>query len=105
MGIKFNRTSKVQSIILLKSEIKNELKKELKDEIKSNSKIETKNEVFTGHKPIPLKIANKVMKSICKISIKTKKRNILWNRIFFEIFRFKKIFNDKLSYNKSKFRK
>ena len=73
MGIKFNRTSKVQSIILLKSEIKNELKKELKDEIKSNSKIETKNEVFTGHKPIPLKIANKVMKSICKISIKTKK--------------------------------
>ena len=26
-------------------------------------------EVFTGHKPIPMKIANKIMKSICKITI------------------------------------
>ena len=32
-----------------------------------------KSELFTGHKPIPLKIAMKVMKSICKITIKTKK--------------------------------
>ena len=31
-----------------------------------------KSELFTGHKPIPLKIPNKVMKSICKITIKTK---------------------------------
>ena len=33
----------------------------------------TKNEISTAHKPIPLKIANKVMKSICKIIIKTEK--------------------------------
>ena len=29
-------------------------------------------EVSKGHKPIPLNLANKVMKAICKITIKTK---------------------------------
>ena len=72
-----------------KNEIKNEVKKELKNEIKNEVKSEIKNEVtigikinpnegiksevFTGHKPIPVKIINKVMKSICKITIETKK--------------------------------
>ena len=32
----------------------------------------TKSELFTGHKPIPVKIINKVMKSICKITLETK---------------------------------
>ena len=31
-----------------------------------------KNEIFTGHKPILLKIMNKAMKSICKIIIEKK---------------------------------
>ena len=54
--------------------LKNELKSQIKTEIKNEFKIQSKtDEVFTGHKPIPLKIAIKVMKSICKIIITTKK--------------------------------
>ena len=30
-------------------------------------------ELFTGHRPIPLKIATTIVKSICKITIKTRK--------------------------------
>ena len=40
---------------------------------KSKFKNEIKIEVFTGHKPFPAKIIYKVMKSICKIMIETKK--------------------------------
>ena len=29
-------------------------------------------QVLTGHKPVPMKIANKAMKSICKITISKK---------------------------------
>ena len=74
----------------IKNEIKNQVKKELKNEIRNYSKKElkndikiglnnnpnegAKNEVFTGHKPIPVKIINKVMKSICKITIETNER-------------------------------
>ena len=61
----------------IKNEIKSEVKKELKNDIKiglnNNPNEGAKNEVFTGHKPIPVKIINKVMKSICKITIETKK--------------------------------
>ena len=32
---------------------------------------ERQSEAYTGHKPVPLKIANKVLESICKITIKT----------------------------------
>ena len=61
----------------IKKEIKNEIKKEVRNEIKSEFIKEVKNkikadEVIIGPKPIPLKIANKVMKSICKITIKIK---------------------------------
>ena len=31
---------------------------------------ERKDEIIIGHKPVPMNIANKVMKSICKIIIK-----------------------------------
>ena len=41
-----------------------------------------KSEVFVGPKPIPVKILNKVMKSICKIRIKTKKE-IIYGTGFF----------------------
>ena len=61
----------------IKNEIKSEVKKELKNEAKIGIKINPnegiKSEVFTGHKPVPVKIINKVMKSICKITIETKK--------------------------------
>ena len=56
-----------------KNELKNEIKEELKTELKNEFKIGTKSEVIMGHRPIPLKIANKVMKSICKITIDSKK--------------------------------
>ena len=45
------------------------MRKEFQIEVKSS---QVKDEVFTGHKPIPIKIVNKVMKSICKITVKTK---------------------------------
>ena len=44
------------------------LSKKDKDQIKQM----IKSEVIIGSKPVPLKIANKVMKSICKITIKKK---------------------------------
>ena len=53
----------------LKSELKNELKSEVIKEVKNKIKGD---EVIIGRKPVPLKIANKVMKSICKITIKKK---------------------------------
>jgi len=34
-----------------------------------------KDEVLTGHKPIPMQIVIKVMKSICKIIIRKEKGN------------------------------
>ena len=43
-------------------------------------------EVYTGHKPVPINITLKALKSICKIIIKSKKRNLLWNWIFYEYF-------------------
>ena len=54
-----------------KKELKNELKNEIKNELKNEPKIDGKNEVIIGSKPIPLKIANKVNKAICKITIET----------------------------------
>ena len=56
----------------LEPKIKNEVYDELKDKIKSELKDEAKLEVNTGHKPIPFNVANKVVKAICKISIKPK---------------------------------
>ena len=45
-------------------EEKDEMKKELKNKLKNG-----KNEVIIGSKPIPLKIAYKVNKAVCKIRI------------------------------------
>ena len=41
-----------------------------------------KSEKFIGPKPIPVKILNKVIKSICKIRLKTKKEITYWNGFF-----------------------
>jgi len=38
-------------------------------EERTKSKIEEKDEVITRYKPIPLEILNKILKSICKITI------------------------------------
>ena len=56
----------------LKNEIKKELKSELKNELKIGSKSEKESEAYTGHKPIPVQIVNKVLKSICKITVEKK---------------------------------
>ena len=61
----------------VKNEIRNYAKREINNEAKIGTKINqngwTKSEIFTGHKPVPVKIINKVMKSICQITIETKK--------------------------------
>ena len=43
---------------------------------------ERQSEAYTGHKPVPLKIANKVLESICKITIKTKEGKIYGTGFF-----------------------
>ena len=93
MGASGEKTDKSDS----KSDLKNEIKQEIKSEL--DSKNDKELEVLNEHKPVPLNIANKVMKAICKIIIKTKKRNILWNRIFYELFILIKMPYDKLSSN------
>ena len=52
------------------------------DEGKINMINPEKNEVITRHKPVPLEIVNKVMKSMCKITIKTEKGNNYGNGFF-----------------------
>ena len=60
----------------------NKDKSKFKIEINSEIKNGVKSEIFTTHKPIPVKIINKVMKSICKITIETKK-GVLYGTGFF----------------------
>ena len=48
---------------------------------------EAKDEVLTGHKPIPMNIANKVMKSICKIIIQIGKGRLGYGTGFFMKFK------------------
>ncbi len=91
MGAAESKKKKKEKNKSLKSKSKNETKKELKNEPKNEPKNdepkigEPKNddpksydpkndaidEVITGSKPIPLKIANKVTKAVCKIIIET----------------------------------
>ena len=60
----------------------NKDKSKFKIEINSEIKNGVKSEIFTTHKPIPVKIINKVMKSICKITIETEK-GVLYGTGFF----------------------
>ena len=105
MGASGEKRAKKNSKNDLKNEIKQELKLELKNEIGAGLKRERELEVLNDHKPVPLNIAFEVMKAICKITIKKNKRKIIWNRIFYELFIFIKMSYNKLSCNKSKFRK
>ena len=50
-----------------KIELKNESKKESKNAPRNDGK----EEAITGHKPIPVKIVDKVTKAVCKIRIET----------------------------------
>ena len=49
------------------------------------AKNERVKEVFTGHKPVPMKIANKVMNSVCKITIKLNAGNHFGTGFFMNI--------------------
>ena len=64
-----------------KSDLKNEIKQEVKSQLKNELKIELKSkrelEVLNEHKPVPLNIAIKVMKAICKIIIETKTKHYM----------------------------
>ena len=77
MGASEEKTIKTGIKNEIKREVRNEIKKEVRNELKKEIIKEVKNkikadEVIIGSKPVPLKIANKVMKSICKITIKIK---------------------------------
>ena len=48
----------------------------------SNSDKNKKDEMCLGHKPIPMKVANQIMNSICKITIK-KEGGIIYGTGFF----------------------
>ena len=61
----------------------NKDKSKFKIEINSEIKNGVKSEIFTTHKPIPVKIINKVMKSICKITIETEKGVLYMEPDFF----------------------
>ena len=67
MGVSEEKTIKIG----LKKELKNRIKSEIIKEVKNNIKVD---EVIIGSKPVPLKIAIKIMKSICKITIKMNKK-------------------------------
>ena len=86
MGIFEEKTAKSYPKDDLKNEIRQQLKSELKNELKNEIKNELKNEkepeAYTGHKPIPMKIAIKVLESICKVTVETKKE-ILYGTGFF----------------------
>ena len=74
MGAYGEKATKRNSKSGLKNEIKQEFKSELKNELKTGSKNKRELEVLNEHKPVPLNIAIKVMKAICKIIIETKER-------------------------------
>ena len=82
MGASGEKTDKSDSKSDLKNEIKQEIKSELKNELKTGSKSIRKLEVLNKHKPVPLKIAIKVMKAICKIIIETKKKTLYGTGFF-----------------------
>ena len=58
-------------------------------------------QVLTGHKPVPMKIANKAMKSICKITISKKLGESNGTGFFFKSFKFNKMPSYKLVYFKN----
>ena len=82
MGASGYKTDKGDSKRVLKNEIIQEVKSQLKNELKTVSKSKRELEVLNEHKPVPLNIAIKVMKAICKIKIETKK-GILYGTGFF----------------------
>ena len=82
MGAYEEKTANSDSKSDLKNELKQELKSELKNELKIASKIEKESEAYTGHKPIPVKIVVKVLESICKITVETKKGKIYGTGFF-----------------------
>ena len=82
MGTTGEKTAKSTHKNDLKEEIKQELKSELQNELKTALKSEKESEAYTGHKPIPVKNVDKVLKSICKITVETKK-GILYGTGFF----------------------
>ena len=100
MGAAGNNKMEDELKLKFKSDLKNEIQKEL-----SNDAIkDRKSEIILGPKLIPLKIANKVNKAVCKIRIETTGGIAHGTGFFFKLFRFKKIFNNMLPCNKFYFR-
>ena len=82
MGASVDETDKNDSKSELKKEIEKEVNSELKNELKTESKNKRELEVLNEHKPVPLNIAIKVMKAICKIIIETKKETLYGTGFF-----------------------
>ena len=82
MGASVDKTDKNDSKSELKKEIEQEVKSNLKNELKTESKNKRELEVLNEHKSVPLNIAIKVMKAICKIIIETKKETLYGTGFF-----------------------
>ena len=82
MGACLEEKAKIVSKSGLKKEKKQKIKSERKNKLKYNSKSNRELEVLNEHKPVPLNIAIKVMKAICKIIIETKKGTLYGTGFF-----------------------
>ena len=88
MDVKTNQNSQMinesnnehkQKQIPASSDIKKETLPENKQVPVNNKEVK---EIILGHKPIPIKIINKVIKSMCKITIKSERGNNYGNGFF-----------------------
>ena len=74
-----NESNNEHKQISASSDIKKETLPENKQVPVNNEELK---EIILGHKPIPIKIINKVIKSMCKITIKSERGNNFGNGFF-----------------------
>ena len=74
--------SQIGNIISIKNVNQSQLENQNKIQIENKNEKE-KQELFTGRKPIPVKIVNEVLKSICKIKITFKNNKTNFGTGFF----------------------
>ena len=74
-----NESNNEHKQISASSDIKKETLPENKQVPVNNEEVK---EIILGHKPIPIKIINKVIKSMCKITIKSERGNNFGNGFF-----------------------
>ena len=83
---KSKKENKIEKEINIKKNLINSntiYKREIEKNNKNANRIEEG--YYTDHKPIPMNLANKTLKSICKITIKKKQGNIIGTGFFMKI--------------------